>query len=171
MNLIVRDATPGDAYRVAEIHIASWRDTYKGIVPQEFLDSMDVDERAQRWTRSFDRTACKLIVAEVDSEIVGWCYFGECRDSDVQANTAELWAIYLHPSSINRGIGRALWDTATESLRAQGFIRAIVWVATENERAISFYSKCGFVADGIEKTVSFNDVSLRELRMTAVIIA
>jgi hypothetical protein len=49
MNVIVRDATPGDVYRVAEIHIASWRDTYQGIVPQAFLDSMDLDERAIRF--------------------------------------------------------------------------------------------------------------------------
>ncbi len=171
MSVLVRDATPDDVHAIAEIHVASWRNTYKGIVPQVFLDSMDVDERAQRWTRSFDKTTCKLIVAQVDTVIVGWCYFGVCRDTDVDRNTAELWAIYIHPRSINRGIGHALWASATDSLMAQGYIRSVVWVVKENERAIRFYSKNGFVADGNEKTITIDDATLQELRMTALLKA
>jgi L-amino acid N-acyltransferase YncA len=171
MNVIVRDATLGDVYRVAEIHIASWRDTYHGIVPQAFLDSMDLDERTQRWTRSFDRTTCKLIVAEIDAVIVGWCYFGVCRDTDVVVHTAELWAIYIDPLAKNQGIGSALWTAAKESLLDQGYLHSIVWVLKENERAIRFYSKMGFVSDGFQKSISIDDAALQELRMTTVLKA
>ncbi|MBK6291405.1 MAG: GNAT family N-acetyltransferase [Candidatus Kapabacteria bacterium] len=170
MSMLVRDATPDDVHAIAEIHVASWQSTYKGIVPQEFLDTMSVDDSAARWMRSFSRTTCKLIVAEIDDVIVGWCYSGYCRDDDAHPTTAELWAIYIHPNAIQRGVGQALWKNAKESLASIGYTHVIVWVLKENLQAIGFYSRIGLQPDGVEKTIVIHDAELQELRMTAEII-
>jgi HAD superfamily hydrolase (TIGR01509 family) len=36
----VREATPADAGAIARVHIESWRSTYRGIVPDEYLESL-----------------------------------------------------------------------------------------------------------------------------------
>ena len=40
----VRPARPEDARRIAEIHVETWRATYPGVMPQEVLDGLSVDE-------------------------------------------------------------------------------------------------------------------------------
>jgi ribosomal protein S18 acetylase RimI-like enzyme len=62
--------------------------------------------------------------------------------------TGELYAIYLRPEAISRGIGRALMDSVTDRLHGQGFSRVVLWVLTDNARARRFYEKAGFAPDG-----------------------
>jgi len=38
-------ATPDDALPLARLHVAAWRAAYRGLVPDEFLDGLDVDAR------------------------------------------------------------------------------------------------------------------------------
>ncbi len=45
MDVIVRDATSADAPAIARIHIDSWRSTYRGIVPHEYLAELSYRER------------------------------------------------------------------------------------------------------------------------------
>jgi hypothetical protein len=42
----IRLATVEDARGIAEAHVASWRATYPGIVPQHYIDSLKVEEFA-----------------------------------------------------------------------------------------------------------------------------
>ncbi|MEU6929538.1 hypothetical protein AB0A05_10295 [Streptomyces sp. NPDC046374] len=41
----IREAAPSDAAAVAAVHIRSWRAAYRGLVPDAYLDSLDVGER------------------------------------------------------------------------------------------------------------------------------
>jgi GNAT superfamily N-acetyltransferase len=47
--LTIRRATAADARAIAGVHVASWRVGYRGLVSQQKLDRLDVDEREQRW--------------------------------------------------------------------------------------------------------------------------
>ena len=47
--IIVRDAAADDAAAIARVHAASWQAAYRGIVDDDRLDRMSVDEREQRW--------------------------------------------------------------------------------------------------------------------------
>ena len=47
--MTIRDAKPEDALAIAEVHIASWRTTYPGIMPQEHLDALSLTEYEQLW--------------------------------------------------------------------------------------------------------------------------
>ena len=64
------------------------------------------------------------------------------------APSAELKQIYILSAHYGAGIGRALYDHALESLRAEGI--AAVWLAVSdiNYRAQAFYAKLGFQAKG-----------------------
>jgi hypothetical protein len=42
----IRIATPDDAQALAEMHVASWRETYSGLLPDKMLSSLSVEARA-----------------------------------------------------------------------------------------------------------------------------
>ena len=45
----IRPATVEDAPALAQVHVTSWRETYRGLVPDAYLDSLSVPERTERW--------------------------------------------------------------------------------------------------------------------------
>jgi hypothetical protein len=49
---MIRSATPGDARAIATIHVEAWRAAYRGIVPDEYLDSLSIDGRESTWRQN-----------------------------------------------------------------------------------------------------------------------
>jgi hypothetical protein len=49
--MIVRDAELRDARGIAEVHVRSWQAAYAGIIPDEELARLSVDQREQFWGR------------------------------------------------------------------------------------------------------------------------
>ena len=46
--ITIRGARAGDAASIAEVHDASWRDAYRGIIPSRELEKL-VARRGPRW--------------------------------------------------------------------------------------------------------------------------
>ena len=141
---LIRQATSDDAAAIARVQATSWRDTYRGIVPQEFLDSIDVSEWTERRFRELarPRTGACSHVAEVGDEVAGWAYSGPNRDQD-STYAGELYAIYLLPEYQRRGIGLALTVSAAKSLIDSGMMSMLLWVLAENWPARRFYEALG----------------------------
>ena len=47
----LRRATPDDAEAIARVRIDGWRRSYKGLVPQAYLDAMSVEASMPLWQR------------------------------------------------------------------------------------------------------------------------
>ena len=47
--IIIRQARIEDADGIARAHMASWRVTYRGIIRDETLDALRLEERAEMW--------------------------------------------------------------------------------------------------------------------------
>ncbi len=47
--LIVRAAQNADAPSLAAIHVAAWQVGYRGVMPNNFLDTLSVSERETMW--------------------------------------------------------------------------------------------------------------------------
>jgi hypothetical protein len=45
----LRRARQYDARNIAEVHVRAWRGAYKGLVPDEILDGLSVEERERSW--------------------------------------------------------------------------------------------------------------------------
>jgi GNAT superfamily N-acetyltransferase len=153
-SLLIRPATPGDARSVAEVHVGSWRHAYRGMLPDEYLDRLSVDEREAMWHEAFADGTSGAFVAEMDGGIAGFASFAPSRDDDASEGVGEIPAIYVAPSELGRGVGRELLAAATRALREGGYRRATLWVLEANARARRFYEKAGWNWDG---TVSRHD--------------
>ena len=62
--------------------------------------------------------------------------------------TAELYALYVHPGWWSTGTGRALMDQVLSRVRAAGYAGITLWVLEANARARRFYQLAGFDAEG-----------------------
>ena len=157
----VRPARLEDARPIAEVHVETWRATYPGVMPQELLDDLSVDEREALWREWIPNPRTAPFVAEDDEgRVVGFVSVGPCWSEE---GIGELYAIYVVPGAQGHGVGRALMDTAVETLGGK-WQEAILWVATENPRARRFYERYGWVVDGERLDDSFPGVVLPETR-------
>jgi RimJ/RimL family protein N-acetyltransferase len=147
---LIREATPSDGRAIAEVHVASWRWAYRDDLPAEFLDGLSVEDRERMWDGWLapDQPGAGTLVAEERDRIVGFCGFARCRDDDATQRTAEVLTIYLLPEAAGRGIGRDLFASAVERLRALGYDRATLWVMASNDRSRRFYEVAGWSWDG-----------------------
>ncbi len=50
---LIRTARPDDARSVAEVHVASWRHAYRGLLPDDYLERLSVDDREAMWLGAF----------------------------------------------------------------------------------------------------------------------
>jgi len=156
----VRPTRFEDARRLAEIHVETWRATYPGVMPQQLLDDLSVDERERMWRRWLPDERFGTFAAESEGRVVGFVTVGP---SSTLAGAGELHAIYVAPDAQGTGAGLALMRAAVEWL-AERCEEAILWVATENPRARSFYERFGWVADGERVDQSWPGASVPETR-------
>jgi ribosomal protein S18 acetylase RimI-like enzyme len=160
----VRPAVPEDAYDTARVHVRSWQWAYRGLIAQEFLDSLKPEVVAGRYT--FGRVGLQLpstLVAVDGATICGLATTGLCRDKDL-SNFGELMAIYVDPEFICAGVGRLLMTAARERLCGLGVREASLWVLDGNVRARRFYERDGWGFDGTRRTSTYANVPVEEVR-------
>ncbi len=160
----LRRATGADALAVARMHVATWRAAYRGIVPDPFLDAMDVAARAARYT--FDRrgpTDPATWIAVDGDLVVGMVSVSPSRDEDLPG-LGEIQALYVSPDRWRSGAGRLLMARAESLLDEAGFRDALLWVLRDNERGRTFYEAAGWQADRSSKTVVIGGRELVEVR-------
>ncbi len=150
----VRRAIPDDAAAIAAIHVRAWQVAYRGLLPDEVLDGVSVEQRYEMWRRALtDSRSRTYYVAVEDGAAVGFCAVAApSRDDDAEDGVAEIRAIYVDPDVWRTGVGRALMDVALEDLRASGWRWVTLWVLAENQHARDFYARYGFEPDGAEMT-------------------
>jgi|LakMenEpi03Aug12_release.lakeMendotaPanAssembly.Ray.scaffolds.fasta_scaffold205758_2 ribosomal protein S18 acetylase RimI-like enzyme len=161
---MIRPAQIRDARAIAEIQVASWRATYVGQVPEDYLAALSVETREGAWRECIERYEGSILVS-VNIEIVqGFVNFGPCRDGESAARLGEIYAIYLSPSNLRCGIGARLWCSAIDALTIQKFDAATVWVLDSNLSARAFYEKMGCHLDGGEKSETIGSQKVVVLR-------
>jgi GNAT superfamily N-acetyltransferase len=153
-HLLVRVASFTDARVIAEVHVASWKAAYRGIVAQELLDALSVDERERQWIEYLE--GLRVLVVDEGDALAGFVAFDE--------STAEVKALYVAPGRFRRGIGSLLLRTAHEHLRAAGRDAVAVWVFADNAAAQTFYAAHGYAPDGATATNA--RTGLEEIRLS-----
>lgn len=159
----VRPAEARDAEGIARVHVLSWRETYRGMVPDNFLASLSIPRQMDRWVDSLSDPANlyhHVIVAEEKRQIVGFANYGFPQQPDEEFD-GELFAIYLLKSAHGQGFGRMLFTEAAKGLILLGSSSMLVWVLKENPTR-GFYEHFGGVQVR-EKTIEIGGRRLEEV--------
>lgn len=144
--IIIRAARADDARGIAEVHVAAWQTTYRGIVPESYLDGLSVDEREARW-RTLDmpyRPGFAFVAVDGAGigRVVGFASGGPRRDGPDDYE-GELYAIYLLREAQGRGVGRRLVAAVARELAARDMPSMLLWVFRDNLPARRFYEGLG----------------------------
>lgn len=143
MLLSYRRATCVDAQTIAALHIENWRDVYRGILPDRYLDNFIAEERSSLWQARFsspDADRQYILLAEVHRKPVGFVcvlldeepQWGACLDN-----------LHVLPGLRNKGIGRQLFIRAARWVMATApGVPIHLWVFEANGAARRFYDAC-----------------------------
>ena len=134
---IIRYNVIEDQSQMAKIKIDVWRETYKNIIDDEYLNNLDLKKQTQKYFRSFDEYKDRVLVAVKNKEILGYSCF-DAKTNSVKYDS-ELVSIYIKDR--NRGIGTALFNETVKELLSKNKKTMIIWCLKENKNAINFYKK------------------------------
>jgi ribosomal protein S18 acetylase RimI-like enzyme len=137
----IRHARPGDAEAIAQVHDASWRDAYRGIIPGVELERV-IARRGPDWWRSAIERGSGLLVVDFDHKIVGYATYGRNRVPSMPYS-GEIFELYLAPECQGVGLGRRLFNAARQELAEHGYLSTIVWALADNDKALAFYRRLG----------------------------
>jgi ribosomal protein S18 acetylase RimI-like enzyme len=145
----IRDATVEDAGAIARLQLESWRDAYRGLLPDDYLDSLDENDRTAQWQATIAEAdeRVSVLAAEEDDQIVGFVHTGPSETTD----EGQMFAMHVRPPLRGHGIGFDLHDLALRRLRQGGFHEVELWLLKMNRRARQFYERQGWEDEGTER--------------------
>lgn len=140
----LREATLADAAAIAELHADSWRNTYRGAYPDEYLDGPVFEDRRRIWQERLSTAAPGqyVIVAEgEDGSLIGLaCAYG---GKDPVRGTL-LDNLHVRLDRQRSGTGRKLVaQVARWCLAAYPEEALYLGVLEQNTRAQAFYRALG----------------------------
>ncbi|WP_370949515.1 N-acetyltransferase family protein [Amycolatopsis sp. cg5] len=165
-----RDARVSDAHGIGDLLVRSWRAAYRGLMPDEVLADLSVDDRKRYWADVLANRPARIdmVVAMSAGAVVGFAATGPpFVEADAEDPTlGDLYALYLDPKIWRLGVGTDLHAVALDRLRSQGFKHAGLWVLDTNERALGFYRSTGWTDTGrTQVDTRIEGVELHERRL------
>lgn len=137
----IRRAGINDALGIAKVHVDSWRTTYKGIVPDTYLNGLSYSKREENWRRNL--LSSEVFVAETnEGEIIGFSSGGKERSDNYPGFEGEVYAIYLLEGYQKQGIGKRLILPLVEEFQEQG-IKGMTVIVLEANPSQHFYEALG----------------------------
>ena len=161
--ITIRAATPADAPAIGRIHVEAWRETYRGLLSDNLLDSVSALVRAAMWRGGLEheRPILLFVAQRASGDLVGFAGGGSSRAASL-LHDAEVYAIYVMRAAQRRGCGRRLMAALANALHGRGFNSLCLWVLEENAGARGFYERLGGMVVG-EKTEIDGDQEFREV--------
>jgi GNAT superfamily N-acetyltransferase len=141
--IAIRKARPADAVAIAAVHVAAWRNTYPGILPDQFLARMSVSRQAVHYDHAIrGGTGVMVAIASgVDvapggaARIIGFTTAGHARRREIGGQSlgeGEIETLYVLDDWRDRGVGRRLLRSAATYLADSGCKSAFLWVLRDN---------------------------------------
>lgn len=134
---------PSDAADLAHVHVKAWRETYRGLLPQAYLDRMSLDAHARRFGARLEHPGANHVTlgAEARSGLVGYCE-GHAWASPF-GGEAEIHTLYVLRAAQGEGVGKRLLQDAVRVLKDAGANGLIIWCLAANLKARGFYERMG----------------------------
>lgn len=152
----IRLAQIDDAESIGRFQTRVWDQSYRGLVPDEYLDGTTWSDRTQRWLNRIESGELTVWIVTASDAVLGVASTAVTPPDRSDLPRLELASIYVDGSWHGRGIAPILLE------RAIGAEAAHLWVFDANARAHRFYAKHGFIASAEQQVDP--DTALSETR-------
>ena len=154
--MLVRPAKPSDARAVARVYVHTWQQTYRGLIPDRYLDAMTVGRAERTYLRRLNVGI--WCVAQSDAgQVAGFVAGGPSRNP-AGIYSGEIYELYLLEAYRGHGTGRRLVQALADRLNRTGIYSMMVWVLARNPYR-RFYERIDGIYLG-SGSISFAGVQL-----------
>lgn len=130
--MIIREGSLYDLIGITKVHIESWKTTYDGVFPDEYLDNISFERRKKAWLKVIDSDQNVYVAEEQNGKIVGFSVSSNEKENEDIEFDGRLVVIYLLDEYHGQGIGKKLFKKAAQGLIADGCESMMVWVLKDN---------------------------------------
>lgn len=140
---LIRKRKREDCASIAKVVTIAWNETYKGIVSNDFLKGLYLNEeqRAINSYNNFNEANNHQYVLEVNGNVVGFVNVGKADEKEYD-NCGELYAIYIINEYKGKGYGKKLFETGVNELKNMGFDKMVIGCLDKNS-SNDFYKHLG----------------------------
>ena len=135
--MIIREVDVSDAKEISEIYkyyVDNFPYSFEYIAPsaEEFVNRIsDISEKFP------------FFVCEENDEIIAFTYAHQFKERKAYQWVCET-TIYVKNDSVQKGVGRLLYEKLLPALKQQGFVKAFAVLGCPNEGSELFHQKMGF---------------------------
>lgn len=147
-----------DFHAVSHVYEESWKAAYRGLLPQEYLDSLP----AGQWVPYLKRPGRESLILLDEGKIIGAAGCSASRTPELPG-WGEINSLYLLQEYWGRGYGKLLFSAVIELLESMGYRNLFLWVLEGNQRARTFYEHMGFQSDAACQDVEIGGIPVREI--------
>jgi len=151
MTLDIRQADSRDLNRLVEIYNHYVSETHVTFDVEPFA----VAARTQWFTQFSDTGAYRLLVAELEDEVIGYASSTRFKTRPAYSTSVET-TIYLDPLQVGNGFGEKLYSELLQQLQDEESVhRVYSGIALPNPGSVALHEKLGFVRVGSYHEVGF----------------
>lgn len=136
----IRLAEEKDMGQIGQLYVKNWRTTYKGLLPQSYLDHLDAGEKTAHWTAYCKEPKQGIFVACQEDEVLGFAAYKPYHRVE---DCIYMDSVHVAEAFRGRGIGTALIRKVLEQGRMEEYGQAGVCIVKGNDDARRLYVKLG----------------------------
>lgn len=132
-DIIIRKAAFSDAAAITDVHVETWKVSYKGLVPDDILSQRTVTAERTSFIEKLISEG-SVFVAEKSGNLSGFITSRRYED------TGEIEIFYVLPEDQRQGIGEQLFNFTARELKNAGAKHMTVWTL-KDAPSVNFYKK------------------------------
>ncbi|CAM2877818.1 GNAT family N-acetyltransferase [Paenibacillus sediminis] len=154
--LSIREAQLNDLPEMLDIY----NEAIRNLVSTFDLEEQTLEQRTV-WFQKYGGKY-PLIVAELDSQIVGYCCLSSFREKPAYSRTAEL-SLYIADGYRGQGIGSTLLKEIIDRAKQLSYHTIIAGITGGNEESVKLHLKYGFEFIGTFREVGYKFGAWRDV--------
>lgn len=127
--MVIRPSLKEDSLGIARVLVDTWRTTFKGMVPQTYLDAMNYDSFEKFLSSSYG--SYFTVVADDGGQVVAFASGGATREKKYPFE-GELYSIFVRDEYQGQGVGKNMVVKVAQHLVDAGIKDMVVWVLKDN---------------------------------------
>lgn len=136
----IRKAVNEHIKDIAILNITNWRSAYKGLLSDDFLSQLNLEEMMKTWESYLSQNTNQVFIVEEKGKILG---YSACREDSEIKNCCYLETLQVNEKVQGKGIGTKLIQHIGHYAYVNGYQCMSICIIKGNDKARNLYLKLG----------------------------